>query len=97
MDRYDEYSKATDIININLKKIAVICGIKRKLSTYYARYSWTNIGRKVGLSIDDVSLGLGHQDPKYKVTAIYLDEDQDMIDLANRRIIDHIINIPLSV
>jgi site-specific recombinase XerD len=96
LDNYADYRSATKRINKKLKDVAELCKIDKKISTYFARHSWSVIGRNIGIPIDSISEGLGHQDPKYKVTLIYLDEDQGLIDQANRLIIDHIIKIPLS-
>lgn len=92
-DRYSDYRTATKRINYKLKNIATLCKIDKEISTYWARHSWSVIGRskEVGLQLDDISLGLGHQNPKLAVTMIYLDEDQEVIDIANRRVIDHIL------
>lgn len=57
------------------------------VTTYYARHSWATIARSIGVSIDDIALALGHGDG-HDLTRIYLDEDRQKIDDANRRVLD---------
>ncbi|WP_159521765.1 tyrosine-type recombinase/integrase [Sunxiuqinia indica] len=61
-----------------------------KLTTYYARHSWASIARNIGVSKDDIRSALGHGDNT--VTDIYIDLDRELIDKANRQVIDAVIN-----
>ncbi|MCH5233582.1 MAG: recombinase, partial [Muribaculaceae bacterium] len=61
----------------------------RGLSTYMARHSWATIARKIGVSRDDIKLALGHG--AKTVTDIYIDEDREKVDEANRRVIDFVL------
>lgn len=45
-----------------------------ELTTYWARHSWATIARKVGVSVDDIALALGHSDDRHETTFIYIDE-----------------------
>lgn len=58
-----------------------------ELTTYWARHSWATVARSIGVSIDDIALALGHGDG-HDLTHIYLDEDLQKIDEANRRVLD---------
>ena len=58
-----------------------------QLTTYWARHSWATVARSIGVSIDDIALALGHGDG-HDLTHIYLDEDLQKIDEANRRVLD---------
>lgn len=60
------------------------------LTTYWARHSWATIARSLGVSIDDIALALGHGDG-HDLTRIYLDEDRQKIDDANRRVLDWVL------
>lgn len=60
------------------------------LTTYWARHSWATIARSIGVSIDDIALALGHGDG-HDLTRIYLDEDRQKIDDANRRVLDWVL------
>lgn len=61
-----------------------------KLTTYWARHSWATVARSIGVSIDDIALALGHGDG-HDLTHIYLDEDLQKIDDANRRVLDWVL------
>lgn len=58
-----------------------------ELTTYWARHSWATVARSIGVSVDDIALALGHGDG-HDLTHIYLDEDLQKIDEANRRVLD---------
>ena len=60
------------------------------VTTYYARHSWATIARSIGVSIDDIALALGHGDG-HDLTRIYLDEDRQKIDDANRLVLDWVL------
>lgn len=45
------------------------------------------MARSIGVSVDDIALALGHGDG-HDLTHIYLDEDLQKIDEANRRVLD---------
>jgi len=55
-----------------MKQIGLQCGILNPISTYYARYSWANIAKKLGYSNDLIAEALGHEYGN-NVTNIYLD------------------------
>lgn len=61
-----------------------------ELTTYWARHTWATIARSLGVSIDDIALALGHGDG-HELTRIYLDEDRQKIDEANRRVLDWVL------
>lgn len=61
------------------------------LTTYWARHSWATVARSIGVSIDDIALALGHGDG-HDLTHIYLDEDLQKIDEANRRVLDWVLS-----
>lgn len=72
--------------NINLRRIAALCGITEKITTYVARHSWATIAKSLGYSKDLIAEALGHEHGN-KVTGIYLDQYADsVIDEANDRV-----------
>ncbi|MFT3904006.1 MAG: site-specific integrase [Niabella sp.] len=74
--------------NDNMKKIAEMAGVKKPISTYYARYSWANIAKSVGYSKDLIAEALGHEYGN-KVTGIYLEHfDKELIDEMNNNIVN---------
>lgn len=73
--------------NDYLEKLAELCSINKKVTTYYARYSWANIARELGYSKDKIAEALGHEYGN-KVTGIYLDNyDNEIIDEMNSKVI----------
>lgn len=62
----------------------------KELTTYWARHSWATIARKLGVSKDDIALALGHSNG-HEVTDIYIDEDLEKIDNANRKVIEWVL------
>ena len=88
-EHYSTYKQFTKEINKNLKKLALRIGIEADLTTYYARHSWATIARNIGISRDDIRSALGHGENT--VTDIYIDLDQEIIDKANRKVIDYIL------
>ncbi|MBL7683652.1 MAG: site-specific integrase [Flavipsychrobacter sp.] len=76
--------------NKQLKQIANRCGIDIEVTTYYARYTWANIAKKLGYTKDFIAEALGHEYGN-KVTGIYLDRyESEKIDEANRKVIEAI-------
>ena len=76
-------------INKALKDIFKKLSLPERVTTYWARHSWATVARNVcNISTDDISMALGHSDPQKKVTAIYLEEDLQLIDIANRKVLD---------
>lgn len=66
-------------------------GIWPELTTYWARHTWATIARKIGVSTDDIALALGHADENHSTTMIYIDDDLDLIDQANRKVLDWVL------
>lgn len=63
------------------------------LTSYWARHTWATIARKIGVSVDDIALALGHSDEKHETTFIYINDDEirDTVDKANRRVLDYVL------
>lgn len=79
-------------INEKLKKIGTELGIDN-LTFYAARYSWATIARnECGISMDDIAVCLNHKS-EYSITDIYVKRDWEIIDRANRKVIDYIKSI----
>lgn len=99
MDRWKDYKNFARQMNIAMQCMgAKRTGLGGKKSSngrfsdvtiYWARHSWATIARRIGISKDDIKLALGHG-PK-TVTDIYIDEDQEKIDVANRKVIDWVL------
>lgn len=66
---------ATALINANLKRVAIICGIDKPLTTHIARHTFASLSLKRNVSRDILKDALGHS--SYAVTEMYLDSLSD--------------------
>ncbi len=66
-------------------------GIRKKVTTKWARHTWATIARNdCRINKDDVALCLGHEDIDNKVTDMYVKYNYSIIDESNRKVIDFI-------
>lgn len=90
-----QMNKALQVIGARRKGLGGKKGEGRwpELTTYWARHTWATIARKIGVSLDDIALALGHSDGKHETTLIYIDDDEirDAVDKANRRVLDWVL------
>ncbi len=78
----------------NIKGILPKLGIRKKVTTKWARHTWATIARNdCRINKDDVALCLGHEDIDNQVTDMYVKYDYSIIDEANRKVIDMIFEI----
>ena len=77
-------------INRHLKVISEECKLP-KITTYSLRHTWATLAAKLEIPKETISAALGHG-PK-NTTDIYIDFDRTKIDEANRKVIDHVLNI----
>jgi integrase/recombinase XerD len=83
------YKQHLHVENNHLKKIGELLNLDVKLSTYVMRYSYANIARSIGISVEEISYLLGHQTSTYAVTQIYLKQfDLNRLDIIHRKIIN---------
>jgi len=88
---YSDHNTFLRAVNEGLSKVAELCEIKEKLTSYYARFSLASIARnECEISKDDINLLLNHVDLNFKTTDIYIKKDWIIIDKAVRRVIDHL-------
>ncbi len=80
-----QYESALRMQNNRLKKIGLLCGLNKNLSTHVARHSWATIAKGEHLPLAVISEGLGHTSEK--TTAIYLASfDRSVLDRANDKV-----------
>ncbi len=73
------------LINVGLKKVAELVGIKMALTLYCSRHSWASIAKSKGVPVGVISDGLGHDSEL--TTQIYLSTlDTSAVDKANAMI-----------
>ncbi|MEM1327710.1 MAG: site-specific integrase [Bacteroidota bacterium] len=81
--RYHHTRKALKVFNDQLKEIAKILGIEKKVTSYTARYSYTNILVKNNVSVPIIQQALGHAN--IATTQHYIqkfsNEEVDKVDL----------------
>jgi integrase len=77
-----------------LKLAGEQCGIKLRLKTYVARYSFATVASKIGISKDTIRHILGHG--LNTMTDLYIDFDQEKADKAIREVIDRLKNKPMG-
>ena len=72
--------------NKDLKQIAFLVGIDKKLTSYVARHSFATNLKQLGVSTDIISESMGHQN--INITNTYLKEfDSDVINQANEKLL----------
>lgn len=85
------YKDVTDQTNRALRKISEILEFPYKLSTYYARHTWSSIAfNECGASEEIIALALGHASTR-RVTAGYIRKKYEMADRINRQIVDLVV------
>ena len=68
--------------NINLKRLAKLCGLHVNLTSYVIRHSWASIAKFSGIAPAVIGESLGHSD--LKTTETYLAQfEHDILDKAN--------------
>jgi integrase/recombinase XerD len=84
-----KYNQYLHVVNNHLRKLGEQLKFETRLSTYVMRYSYANIARSLGISVEEISYLLGHKSSAHAVTEIYLTAyDADKLDELNSRIID---------
>lgn len=86
----------SDIFNANLnkglKQVGERAGIAN-LTFYAARHSWATIAvNDVDIDKYTVHESLNHADPAMKVTDIYIKKSWKHTDIANRKVLDYVLN-----
>lgn len=78
---------ASATINLHLKRVAVVCGINKKLSTHIAKHSFAFLSLERGVSYAILKDALGHSD--FPTTQMYLNSLSDKaVDEAVRGLFD---------
>lgn len=90
LDNYADYRSAGKRINKKLQALAKDCGIKKHITIYTCRHSWSAYARYLGVSKYDIAAALGHLAIDLpKVTEFYdhIEEEQRRVDEANKKVI----------
>ncbi|MBR5117911.1 MAG: site-specific integrase [Muribaculaceae bacterium] len=100
LDRWKNYKDFNLKMNRTLKKIGPVervgLGGKKvydplfpEITTYWARHSWATIAASLDIPRDTIAHALGHGNNT--VTDIYIDFDQEKVDIANRKVLDWVL------
>jgi len=85
---YESVNTFSYAVNKGLKFIGKEIGVE-DLEFYSARHTWATIAvNDVGIDKYSVHQALNHVDEKMKITDIYIKKSWDVIDKANRQLID---------
>lgn len=80
------YESARSRYNRHLKKIGILAGLSRQLTSYVARHSWATTAYQANVDLSVISKALGHTSPNTTLT--YIREiDDNRIDVANHRLL----------
>lgn len=99
-DSYSNYKDFLHRMDIGLKQIGEMerkgqGGKKDRsplfpdLSSYWSRHTWATAANSLGISIETISLALGHSYGS-PTTIIYIDFELKKVDEANRKVIDYV-------
>lgn len=80
-----------DMVNKRIKKVAKMCGIKKRISFHVSRHSFAVLALNYGMPIESVSKILGHTDIATtqiyaKVTSTKLEHDISALKVESRGI-----------
>ncbi len=80
-----KYETALRNQNVRLKKLALLAGINKPISTHWARHTWATIGKHEHVPLQVLSECLGHSSER--TTLIYLGLlENSILDEANQAI-----------
>lgn len=84
-----DYENARSKYNRHLRKIGIMAGIQRRLTSYVARHSWASTAYHSNVDLSVISKALGHTSPNTTLT--YIQEiDDHRIDIANHHLLQGI-------
>lgn len=93
---YSSVDSFTAALNKGLKKVGSLIGVQ-DLEFYAARHTWATIAlNEVGIDKYTIHTSLNHVDSEMRVTDIYIAKSWDVVDTANRRVLDYL-NKQMSV
>jgi integrase/recombinase XerD len=84
---HNQISSKNTIVNKNLKSIAKKIELKKVLSFHISRHSYSDVARKKGMNVFDISKSLGHS--SLKITERYLGSlDSESLDSAMGKVFE---------
>ena len=100
MDEYVDYKNFLHRMGIALKEIGELKRVGRggkkvrkplfpDLSSYWSRHTWATIAYDLDIPVDVISQALGHSNP-HSTTMIYINQNLNKVDAANRKVLDYV-------
>ena len=90
-EAYKQYETALRYYNRLLRKLSIMIGLNKHLSSYVARHSWATMARNHNIPVSVISAGMGHSSER--TTEIYLAMlENSVIDSANHGILEALNN-----
>jgi integrase len=87
---YNNYCRALRNMNYYLKKLALLRGVCRKVSSYCARHTWATVAKDQKIPLLVIAECLGHTSAT--TTEAYLKaSDNNCLDAANATVVKHIL------
>lgn len=100
-DRWSDHRNFRHQMNNAIKRIGKARGKGKKdlkedglfseVTSYFARHTWATLAYELGIREDVISQALGHQGSGARVTEVYIRRNMDMVDDANRKVIDWVL------
>ena len=83
-----EYKQKLSLYNDHLKAIGKSLGFEISITSYVLRYSFANIAREIGFSVDEIGYLLGHKSSTHSLTENYLlSYNQSKMDEMARKVV----------
>ena len=87
--RYASHDQFNHKLNSHIKAVGNMIGVP-EINMYFARRSWATIARnECGVSMDDIAFCLNHKSG-HNITDVYVARDWEIVDRANRKVIDYV-------
>lgn len=91
LDNRQQYTNALRLHNMRLHRISELLHLGVNLTSYVSRHSWATIARRQGVSMGEISEGLGHSSER--MTRIYLDSfTNEALSNANQIVIQALLD-----
>lgn len=88
-EAYHAYQRLLRLLNLRLMRLASLCHIYKKVTSYCPRHTWATVGKYCHIPVETLSEGLGHA--SITTTEGYMKSfEDDIIEEANNKIMNYI-------
>jgi hypothetical protein len=92
---YEMYSTSkvfNAMLNVGLRELSEKLKLDVPITSYWTRHSWPTIAvNQCRISLDDIAFAMNHINPRHRTTSIYIEKSWDIIDEANRKVLDQLL------